>query len=117
MELSIIIGLGLAKNVFQAHGARTDGSGAFRVKLARAGSYSSSPSNLRALSRWKPAQAPITGLGPICASAMMAWAPPAESFARSRDFSTWLGLVPKQHSSGGKERLGRISKMGRQPRT
>lgn len=54
----------------------------------------------------------IPGIGPICASAMMALAPPAESFARGRDFSAWLGLVPKQHSSGGKERLGRTSKMG-----
>ena len=54
----------------------------------------------------------IPGIGPICASAMMALAPPAESFTRGRDFSAWLGLVPKQHSSGGKERLGRTSKMG-----
>lgn len=54
----------------------------------------------------------VPGIGPICASAMMALAPPAESFARGRDFSAWLGLVPKQHSSGGKERLGRTSKMG-----
>ena len=54
----------------------------------------------------------IPGVGPICASAMIALAPPAESFARGRDFSAWLGLVPKQHSSGGKERLGRTSKMG-----
>lgn len=54
----------------------------------------------------------IPGIGPICASAMMALAPPAESFARGRDFSAWLGLAPKQHSSGGKERLGRTSKMG-----
>ena len=54
----------------------------------------------------------VPGIGPICASAMMALAPPAESFARGRDFSARLGLVPKQHSSGGKERLGRTSKMG-----
>lgn len=37
-------------------------------------------------------------------------APPMESFRRGRDFAAWLGLVPRQHSSGGKERLGRISK-------
>ena len=54
----------------------------------------------------------IPAIGPICASAMMALAPPAESFARGRDFSAWLGPVPKQYSSGGKERLGRTSKMG-----
>ncbi|MFD2816986.1 transposase [Paracoccus aerius] len=33
-----------------------------------------------------------------------------ETFRRGRDFSAWLGLVPKQHSSGGKQRLGRTSK-------
>lgn len=54
----------------------------------------------------------IPGIGPICASAMLALAPPAEGFARGRDFSAWLGLVPRQRSSGGKERLGGISKMG-----
>ena len=35
-----------------------------------------------------------------------------ESFRCSRDFSAWLGLVPRQHSTGGKPRLGKISKMG-----
>ncbi len=35
-----------------------------------------------------------------------------ESFECGRDFAAWLGLVPKQHSSGGKERLGRVSKAG-----
>ncbi len=54
----------------------------------------------------------IPGIGPICASAIQAFAPPMESFRRGRDFSAWLGLVPRQHSTGGKARLGRISKMG-----
>lgn len=35
-----------------------------------------------------------------------------ESFGCGRDFAAWLGLVPRQHSSGGKERLGRVSKAG-----
>ena len=35
-----------------------------------------------------------------------------ESFRRGRDFSAWLGLVPRQHTTGGKPRLGKISKMG-----
>ena len=39
-------------------------------------------------------------------------APAMESFKRGRDFAAWLGLVPRQFSSGGKERLGRISKAG-----
>ena len=54
----------------------------------------------------------IPGIGPICAMAIQAFAPPLESFRCGRDFAAWLGLVPRQHSTGGKPRLGRISKMG-----
>ena len=54
----------------------------------------------------------IPGVGPIGAMALQAFAPPMESFRRGRDFSAWLGLVPRQHTTGGKHRLGRISKMG-----
>ena len=54
----------------------------------------------------------IPGIGPITATALLALAPPAEGFARGRDFAAWLGLTPRQHSTGGKERLGAISKMG-----
>lgn len=52
----------------------------------------------------------MPGIGPMSALAVEAFAPPMESFRRGRDFAAWLGLVPRQHSSGGKERLGRISK-------
>jgi transposase len=54
----------------------------------------------------------IPGIGPITATAIAALAPPAEGFARGRDFAAWLGLTPRQHSTGGKQRLGAISKMG-----
>jgi transposase len=54
----------------------------------------------------------IPGVGPVVATALVALAPPAATFRRGRDFAAWLGLTPKQHSSGGKERLGRTSKMG-----
>jgi transposase len=54
----------------------------------------------------------IPGIGPICATALEALAPPPETFARGRDFAAWLGLTPRQNSSGGKARLGRISRMG-----
>ena len=54
----------------------------------------------------------IPGVGPITAMAIQAFAPPMEGFRRGRDFSAWLGLVPRQHSTGGKQRLGRVSKMG-----
>jgi transposase len=54
----------------------------------------------------------MPGVGPLTALAMEAFAPPMQSFRRGRDFAAWLGLVPRQHSSGGKERLGRVSKAG-----
>ena len=54
----------------------------------------------------------IPGIGAVTAAALMALAPPAHTFRRGRDFAAWLGLTPVQRSSGGKERLGRTSKMG-----
>lgn len=54
----------------------------------------------------------MPGIGPITSMAIEAFAPPMESFRRGRDFAAWLGLVPRQHSSGGKHRLGRVSKAG-----
>lgn len=54
----------------------------------------------------------IPGVGPLTALAVEAFAPPMESFSCGRDFAAWLGLVPRQFSSGGKERLGRTSKAG-----
>lgn len=54
----------------------------------------------------------MPGVGPITAVAVETFAPPMEDFRRSRDFAAWLGLVPRQHSTGGKARLGKTSKMG-----
>ena len=54
----------------------------------------------------------IPGIGPITALAIQAFAPPKESFRSGRGFSAWLGLVPRQNTTGGKPRLGRVSKMG-----
>lgn len=48
----------------------------------------------------------IEGIGPISASAVVAAVGDARQFEGSRDLSAWVGLVPNQHSSGGKERLG-----------
>lgn len=55
----------------------------------------------------------IPGVGPISAAAITTFAPPMETSSRGRDSAAWVGLTPRQHSSGGKERLGRTSKMGR----
>src|SRR6266705_2177769 len=54
----------------------------------------------------------IPGVGPALATALVASVGDARAFRSGRDFSAWIGLVPKQHSSGGKERLGSISKRG-----
>ncbi len=54
----------------------------------------------------------IPGIGPITATALTALAPPAETFAKGRDFAAWLGLTPLQRSTGGKQRFGATSKMG-----
>jgi transposase len=54
----------------------------------------------------------IPGIGPISATAILALAPPIESFSKARDFAAWLGLTPLQKSTGGKQKLGATSKMG-----
>ena len=56
--------------------------------------------------------ATIPGIGPITASAIAAAVPDATMFRSGRQFAAWLGLTPRPHSSGGKERLGGISKQG-----
>jgi transposase len=54
----------------------------------------------------------IPGIGPMIATALQALAPPAETFRSGRDFAAWVGLTPRQKSTGGKARLGRTSRMG-----
>jgi transposase len=54
----------------------------------------------------------IPGVGPITATAIVALAPAPETFRAGRDFAAWLGLTPLQRSTGGKQKLGAISKMG-----
>jgi transposase len=54
----------------------------------------------------------IPGVGPIIAATVRAVVPDPAGFRRGRDFAAWVGLTPSSHSSGGKERLGAISKRG-----
>jgi len=54
----------------------------------------------------------MPGVGSMTAVAVEAFGPDMAQFKTGRDFAAWLGLVPRQHSSGGKERLGRMSKAG-----
>jgi transposase len=54
----------------------------------------------------------VPGIGPVISTAMVAAIGTGEAFERGRDFGAWLGLVPRQYSTGGKPILGRISKRG-----
>lgn len=54
----------------------------------------------------------IPGVGPIIAATVKAVVQDAAGFRTGRDFAAWIGLTPRSHSSGGKERLGAISKRG-----
>ena len=60
----------------------------------------------------------IPGVGPLIAATVRAAVQDPSGFRTGRDFAAWIGLTPRAHSSGGKERLGKISKQGnRQLRT
>ena len=54
----------------------------------------------------------IPGIGPLIAGALIAMVPDPAGFRSARHFATWLGFAPRQKSSGGKQRLGSISKQG-----
>ena len=54
----------------------------------------------------------LPGVGPALATALVASVADPKAFRSGRNFSAWIGLVPKQHSSGGKDKLGSISKQG-----
>jgi transposase len=54
----------------------------------------------------------VPGVGPIISTAMVAAIGDGEAFSRGRDFGAWLGLIPRQYSTGGRSILGRISKRG-----
>jgi len=54
----------------------------------------------------------VEGIGPVVASALVSAVGDGTQFAKGRDMAAWLGLTPSQHSSGGKSRLGHISKRG-----
>jgi transposase len=75
---------------------------AVTAKIAAASKAATMPKQLQTM----------PGIGPIGALAIETFAPPMNQFRRGRDFAAWLGLVPRQHSSGGKQRLGKTSKMG-----
>src|SRR5262245_39583122 len=126
------IGLDLAKHVFQVHGVDAEGATVLRKQLRRAqvlAFFSRLPPclvgleacatahywarELRALGhevRLMPAQyVKASGIGPIIATAIAATVVEPSGFRSGREFASWLGLVPRQNSTGGKHRLGGIS--------
>jgi transposase len=54
----------------------------------------------------------VPGVGPVLTSAMVASVPDPHAFRSGRNLAAWIGLVPRQNSSSGKERLGGITKQG-----
>src|SRR5207249_2140938 len=54
----------------------------------------------------------VPGIGPVISTGIVAAIGTGEAFERGRDFAAWLGLVPRQYSTGGRSILGRISKRG-----
>ena len=86
------IGLDLAKNVFRVRAVDAKGAVVIRRQIRRAQT--------------------MPGIGPITASVLAATLPDVPAFRSARDLSAWLGLTPKPHSSGGREQLSAISKMG-----
>ena len=70
---------------------------------------------IETLSRTEPAcqrLMSVPGIGPLISTGLVAAINTGEAFDRGRDFGAWLGLVPRQHSTGGRSILGRISKRG-----
>lgn len=150
MSKIITVGLDLAKNVFQAHGADISGQAVLRKKLKR-DQVLPFFAQLRPCVVAMPADAIATlevlaaalrhleteigkldaeiarrakgndvarrlmavpGISPLIATAIAVPAPPPGTFRRARDFAAWLGLTPRQHSTGSKQRLGATTKMG-----
>jgi transposase len=96
MQAVTTISLDIAKSIFQVHGVDVEGNVIIRRKLKR---------RSRRLDE-------IPGVGPALATALVASIGDPRVFRSGTDFSAWIGLVPKQNSSGGKEKLGNISKRG-----
>jgi transposase len=97
-------------------GARAIGSPHDRSQLrALASEIDRLEAQILAWHRSDAASSPLAtmpGIGPITTSAIAAAVPDATMFRSGRQFAAWLGLTPRPHSSGGKEKLGGISKQG-----
>jgi transposase len=121
MNIVSTLGIDLAKNVFSVHGVDAEGAVVVRSSVSRARGPTRSEgarirardqgprSHQRALARRAQTR---QGVGPITASALVATVGNGHDFKNGRQFAAWLGLVPRQYSTGGKTRLGHITKRG-----
>jgi transposase len=132
---AITVGLDIAKSIFQVHGVDADGQVVIRRQLKRRyvlaffekippcliGIEACASSHywsrqLQALGHtvrlMPPAYVKPYVKRPALATALVASIADPRAFRSGRDFSAWIGLVPKQRSSGGKPKLGSISKQG-----
>lgn len=78
----------------------------------RVASYDRRIDTLAKESPWAQRLMEVPGIGAVTASALLATVGEARDFDNARQFAAWLGLTPRQHSSAGKTRLGRITKRG-----
>jgi len=130
------VGIDLAKNVFSVHGVDAKGREVLRRTVRRdqlAALVAQRPRCLIGMEACSGAHewarrfsalghtvrlmapkfvTPYYGVGPLSASAIIASVGNAHEFANGRQFAAWLGLVPRQYSTGGKTRLGRITRRG-----
>src|SRR5512146_419240 len=100
MQVVTTVGLYIAKSVFQVHGVDAAGQMVIRRKLKRR----------YVLAFFEKLSPCLVGIE-ACATSHH-WSRELKAFRSGRNFSAWIGLVPKQHSSGGKDKLGSISKQG-----
>ena len=104
MQVSTI-GVDLAKNVFQVHGVDSSGKVVISRQLRRKHAHHRANDMSCRLET-------VPGIGVIGATAIASTVTDSSDFKSGRHFAAWIGLVPRQHSTGGKERLGGISKQG-----
>ena len=119
------IGLDLAKHVFQVHGIDAQGTTVLRKRLRRGqvlAFFSRIPRCVVGLEACATAYYwarelgalghEVPGIGPTIATAIATTVADPKAFRSGREFAAWLGLVPRQNSTGGKTRLGGITKRG-----
>jgi transposase len=115
------IGLDLAKHVFQVHGVDASGATVVRKRLRRSevlAFFARLPGCLIGLEAcatahyWARELQAVGHEVRLIATAIASTVVEASGFRSGREFAAWLGLVPRQHSTGGKARLGGISKRG-----